>query len=383
MSVRKNKESKYWSNMYVTSDQDNTEQPNSDNTEQTNSRFVISTDPPIKYEDDKKVKLYRGIKESEYQEVSSFYQKYNDMSTGNTTLLPVKELKRYLAIENISILMRSSNGMLVGTIICLMLPVKNKNDISEEVIMHGCTTFLAVHPALRGLGLCMALIRGLIEYGYEDGYYCDYHMVAFKIGTNSIPINSWYRPINLNRAKELGFLYDGHKDPRNSTKVRLKYRTKLPNNHRYVQVSPDNKNINTSLEYYKGLVQNRNFAFWPDEPLWALWVKSFPTYLIYKGDNEVGIISINTVYCVIKSREETGKIVFPIICEGNMGSVMLVLCNISYKLKYDVIYFHQHGDVTEKALESINSIKTTTKLWFSLYNNRIKIQPEDIHLPLL
>jgi len=194
-----------------------------------------------------------------------------------------------------------------------------------------------------------------------------------------------YRPINLSRSKELGFMYQGYDDPTKSTKVRLKYRTKLPKNHSYVQISPDDKNnVLLSLEYYKELVRDKKFVFWPDESLWSDWVRSFPTYLIYKGNNKVGLVSLNTVYCVLEQTGgEKGRLGFPIICVGDMGSVMQVICNIGHKMKYDVIYFHQHGDTTEKALESINSLKTTTDLWFSIYNNQIRIQPEDIHTPLL
>ena len=344
-------------------------------------KFIISKEVPVKFEDDKKVVISEGIQESEYEEVSHFYQKYNRMSTGNITLMTVDDLKRHLILPNISLLMRSANGMLIGTIISILLPVKNRNDITEQIIMHGCTTFLAVHPGLRKMGLCMALIRRLIEIGYERKMYCDYHMVSFPIGSNSIKISSWYRPINMGRSKELGFLYDGFRDPRNSTKVRLKYTTKLQPNHTYIIVGPNN--INVSLKYYKSIIKDSKFAFWPNKDLWSQWVTSFPTYLIYKGDKIVGVVSINTVYCVIEKSQEMGRILFPIICNGEMESVMPVVCSIANDLKYDVVYFHEHGSVTEDALGKINAIQTNTKLFFSLYNNQILLNQTDIDVPLL
>jgi hypothetical protein len=345
------------------------------------SNFIISKDSPVKYNEGKKIVLHRGIKQEEYGEVSAFYQKYNRMCTGNTTLVPESELKRYLALDNSSVLMRSPNGKLMGTIISLVLPIKNKSETAEEVILHGCTTFLAVHPAVRGHGLCMGLIRELINYGYEDGIYCDYHMVAFKIGNNSIPINSWFRPIKLSRSDELGFMYPGSNDPRSKTKNRLKYRCKLPLNHRIEMVESDN--LSLSLTYYKDKVKNYKFVFWPDIEIWEKWVKSFPTYLIYNGENVVGITTVNTVYCVIETTGETGKILFPIICEGDMKSVMPCLCYIGLDLDYDLLYFYEHGSITPDALNKINAVKTSTKLWFSLYNNCIKIKPSDLHSPML
>lgn len=373
-------ESKYWSEMYI-SDNNNDDK-----------QLIISKDRPVGFDTDKNIKLFVGINPENYDEVASFYQKYNQMSTGNTTLLPVDDLKRYLSMNNISILMRSSNGMLIGTIISILLPIKCNN----TVITHGCTTFLAVHPGLRKMGLCMAMIRKLIEVGYEQGLYCDYHMVAFPIGDNSIPLNSWYRPIDINRSKELGFLYDGWKDPRNSTKIRLKYNSKLPPSCSYVLV--DNTNCNVSLEYYLKIVEKTKFGFYPDKNTWQQWINAFPTYLIYqqtsnkqniKNQNKnkqnkiVGLVSINTIYCIITQTKETGRIMFPIICDGDMDIVLKVTCSIAYDKNYDVVYFHEHGNVTSDCLSRINSIKTTTKLWFSLYNNRIKLDVSDIHIPLL
>jgi hypothetical protein len=352
------------------------------NSTDTDKGFIISKEPPVKFDDtNKKVILCEGIKESEYNEVADFYQEYNCMSTGNTTLLPVSELKRYLSIDNISLLMRSGNGKLIGTIISLLLPVKNSNNYTEEIIIHGCTTFLAVHPLVRKMGLCMALIRKLIEIGYEKGVFCDYHMVSFPIGDNSIALESWYRPIDLSRARELGFLYDGYMDSHNSTKLRLKYRTKIPNDHSYVEVNKSN--INISLNYYKELVKEKKFSFWPDEKLWIRWVNSYPTYLIYNKNKCVGILSLNTIYCFLEKTKETGRILFPIICDGEMTSVMQVVCAIAKDLKYDVVYFHRHGNVTDVALSKINAIKTNVKLWYSLYNNCINLKPVDINVPLL
>jgi len=364
------KESKYWKEMYISAD--NNASPDS---------FIISKQPPAPYTDRDNIKISRGIVQEEYEEVCAFIEQHNRMSTGNTTLLPKEELVRYLSLPNTSVLMRSPNGKLMGLIISLELPVRNKNKTNEEIIVHGCTTFLNVHGSLRGHGLCMALIRGLIGYGFEDGHYCDYHMVAFELGANSIPLNSWFRPIRLERAKDLGFLYPGYGNPRNSRRNRLRYRTTIPKEHRYELVTEDD--LEEGLRYYLKTVENENFAFWPDLQLWSQWVKSFPTYLVYKGENIVGITSLNTIYCRMEQTGGTGKVLFPIICNGDMSSVMPVLNTIAKENGYDIIYYHQHGLVTEADLESVNAIKTTTTMWFSLYNNQIKLTDQDIMVPLL
>ena len=369
----------YWSDMFIKSSkssksiQPNSTQPNSTQPNQ----IIISKEPPVPYDKgSKNFTLFEGITPSQYQEVSAFIEQHNCMSTGNTTLLPTTELERYLNMENISVLMRGNNqNKLMGTILSLVLPIK----IEKKIITHGCTTFLNVHPAIRGFGMCMALIRGLAGFGYKKKVYCDYHMVAFKLGDNSVKLNSWYRPINLNRCKDLGFLYHGCNDSRSSIKNRLKYTNDLRGSMNFVKVGNDED----QYKYYLETVKNKKFVFYPDIDLWKKWITSFPTYIIYNNSAKVGIVSLNTTYCVIESTGGTGKVCFPIICNGDMEYVLPVLNHIARIEKYDVVYFHQHGDVTQSALESINAIKTDTTLWFSLYNNSIDLDSSDIYAPLL
>ena len=362
----------YWSDMYIKSGDSHLK----------NNSIIISKEPPIKYDDhEKKINLLNGIKPSVYEEVSNFIKQHNRMSTGNTTLLPTKELERYLDLENISILMRSqNNNKLMGTIISLLLPIKVVNGGNKEIITHGCATFLNVHSAIRGFGMCMAIIREGISLGYEKGIYCDYHMLSFKLGDNSVKIKSWYRPINLSRSKTLGFLYPGYNDLRSTVKTRLKYTTILRGTMNYDKVSSTNIDY---YNYYLSTIKNKKFSFYPDITLWKKWVTSFPTYIIYNNSSKVGIVSLNTTYCTIESTKETGRVCFPVICNGDMQYVLPVLGHIARNENYDVIYFYQHGDLTDSSLESFNAIKSDTNVWVSLYNNSIDLKPEDIYAPLL
>ena len=124
-------------------------------------------------------------------------------------------------------------------------------------------------------------------------------------------------------------------------------------------------------------------AFCPDISLWTRWIKGFDTYVIYNNNIKVGIISLNIIHCIIATTGNEGRIATPIICNGDMKSVIPVLVNIVDIKEYDVLYFHQYGDVKTKHLESINCIKTDHTMWFSLYNNKIKIKPSDISVPFL
>ena len=276
-------ESKFWKDMFV------------ENGQNEGNTFIISKEKPISYGGKKNIKVIKGLEVSEYDEFCSFIQNHNKMSTGNTTLLPKSELVKLLKLDNNVVLIRSNVGnKLIGTIMTIKLPIRNKQDSKCEIITHGCTTFLSIHSKLRGNGLCMALIRGLVGYGYEEKVYCDYHTVPLKIGNNSIKVNSWYRPIHLQNSTKLGFL---HSNTNTKTRNRLKYKTNLQKGYSFSKIT--NTNSIESLNLYKKLIKNKKFVFYPDIDLWKKWINIFPSFIIYKENVEIGIVSLHTLYCII------------------------------------------------------------------------------------
>ena len=271
------------------------------------------------------------------------------------------------------------NKILIGIVMTILLPIKNKNENRQEIITHGCTTFLNVHPKIRNHGMCMALIRRLIENGYQKNIYCSYHTVPFKLGNNSILLTSWYRPINIKKCTDIGFLFPGYDDKKMYTRNRLRYKNKIPKNVSYKKV--DANNIEESFEVYQKFIQNKKFVFFPDIKLWKLWINLFPTYIIYKNKEQTGILSVNSLTCKVKTTQKEGKIITPIICNGDTKSILSVLTYIGQKENYDVAYFYQYGDITTENMKIMNCIKTNDKMWFSLYNNNIKLNIEDISVP--
>ena len=363
--------SKYWSDMFLY---------RSDRSNISTATHIISKETPIG-PDNPNIMTQIGINPSEYEEVSSFLNKYNRLSGGNTTLLPPSELSRYLSFDNISILLRSKKGDLIGTILSLKIPIRIKSNGIEETITHLAASFLCVHPSLRGMGICMSLIRSGIIEAHKEQIYSGYCMVSFEMGKNSINLRSWYRPINLIRARDMGFVFWGS-EMENSRKIRLRYNTKLLPNIRYDRVDQNNSVI--GLEYYRIKIANKKFAFYPDTFMWEKWIEAFPTYMIYKGDTPVGIVSTNTAYCIIEATGVKGKILFPNICLGNMELVLNCIHHIADVTDHDLVYFNEYGDIKENLLES-NKYTQVEKsdVWFSLYNNSVEIEPTDIFCPLL
>lgn len=350
--------SKYWSEMFISTDSD----PQS-------REIIISKEEPVKYTEDRPI-IFSHITPEDYQEVSDFYKTHNKMSSGNTTLLTPSDIAKYLSLDNFSVIIRSIKEKLMGSVISINLPIR----VDKEVIYHGCTTFLTVHSSIRKHGICMVLIRKLTELGFHREIFCSYYTIPFKLGDNSISVECYYRPILLTKCRELGFVYPDCYDIRMNTKNRLLYTVKKPPNFSFRKADID------SLEYYRKVIGNKRFVFYPDEKLWKQFIELFPTYLISRDDNVVGIVSINTVHCEM-SNGIKGKIAMPIICNGNTQLIMEILPTIV--CDHDVLYVYCCGDITKEILEKFHFIKTSNPVWFSLYNNRINLDIRDLSVPIL
>lgn len=363
--------SKYWKDMYISTGEE--------------EEGIISTSPPIGYEDSKKkITLHRGISKEGYDEFCDFIKNQNKMSSGNYTLLPKGELDRYVKFNAKVITMRGgSKNSLIGTLISIPFPIKC--DVSDEPIMHGSTSFLNVHRALRGNGMAMALIRELIQWGFEDQIYCDYHMTDNKIGEQAFQISSWYRPINLPKSIGLGFMIPEFNKPHLFAKNRMKYNTKSMSGYKTVRVLK--KNQEKALNFYQKIGKDKRFIFWPDVALFSRWIQHFPTFLVRKKEDKeiVGIFSITSLFCRM-GEEVEGKLCLPLLfnCKGGFNTaVMRGLIHVAQEREFDTLYVYQTGDINRECLESVNAIETLDKSWFSLYNNAMSLGPEDISIPLI
>ena len=363
--------SKFWDQMFISKDEE--------------EKGIISKDPPIPFQDvEKKIKLNRDLISDEYEEFCNFISSQNKMSSGNYTLLPIEELKKYIFLNAKIVTLRGGNKhSLLGTILSIPIPIKCKINNKEEIITHGCTTFLNIHKILRSHGLAMALIRELIEWGYQDKIYCDYHTTDNPIGKNSIQISSWYRVLNLPKSIGLGFTIPDFNKPHLFAKNRVKYNTKGASGFKYHKIK--DSNIGCALEFYRNKTKDKKFVFYPDLDIFEKWVKSFPTYIVKTNKKIVGLFSYNSLYCRMDETLE-GKLCLPLIFISELEfkkEVLRTLINLSNLQEYDCLYMYEIGDLDRYLLESVNALETVKKSWVSLYNNGIKLNPKDIYVPLI
>jgi len=358
-----------------------------DTTTTTTNSIIISKDVPIEYEGNKKIIFEKSIDDIKVkEEIIEFISRHNKTTSGNTTLLSMDELERYIRLGSRWLLMRSDTAKrsLIGIVMSLPLPIKVKDGEESKIITHGYTTFLNVHNSLRGHGLCMAMIRELIQDGYKDGIYCDYHLVPDKIGENSLLINSWYRPLNLKSCVDVGFIYPGYNDPRSKVKNRLKYSTRLNPNIETILVDKDSA-VNVFC-FYKQLVDDKEFAFYPELDFWLLWIEEFPTYLIkdIKTNKDIGIFSLGSVSVKIESVNKIANLSLPVLAVATDANKLLnAIIHESSNLGYDALYIYELGDFSSGELERIHSLKTTVSLYFSMYNNNSILNKEGIITPII
>lgn len=152
-------------------------------------------------------------------------------------------------------------------------------------------------------------------YGYENQIFCSYQLSSFKLHENAVSINTWYRPINLIRSLLLGFSFPGYNDLSNFHKTREKYSCKGIKGVDIKLVKDGNaENV---LEFYKRLVKDKKFVFYPDLALFKKWIKAYPTYFV----KDVGIFSIGIVNCKMPNGTE-GMLASPLVLLVARGMVL-------------------------------------------------------------
>ena len=344
--------------------------------------IIISKDEPIEYSGNKNIVIQRGISKEDYNEIYEFIRDQNQMSSGNFTLLPTTELDKFVKMDSLMLLMRSKNSSkLIGSIFSMLFPIRCKLfQNNDEIVTHGCTTFLNVHSKLRNHGMCMALIRELSRYGYEKNLYCSYSLTSFPLSPKSIPISSWYCPIDLAKSIALGFTYPNWNNPAEFMKNRMLYKIKKVKKHSINRVS--DSNIEKALSFYAKINEGRKFVYAPNSEEFRKFILQYPTFLIELEKKPVGIFAISSVYCRM---EMDGILALPLIfnsLEEHAKDVMKCLLSVAKERDYDTLYSHCVGDITSDLLKSVNAIQTKEKTYFSLYNNSMKLSPEDLYVPL-
>jgi hypothetical protein len=364
---------------------------------------VISLERPIENDEINKkvnlVSLTKDISNEIKDEIIGYLSQENQMFSGNYTLLKNEDIDKFTKLDMIGVLMRGGQkNTLLGTIFSIPFPIKchfknkneNKNE-NTEILVHGCTSFLNVHSKLRGHGMAKLLIGKLLQVGYERNIYCGYQITSFAASPTSIKINMWYRPLNMLRSLELGFVFPHFNEIGHFHENRIKYACRKPKGFNINQITQST--ILKAYNFYVNIqnnesITNKRFIYWPNEEEFIKWTKIFETtYLVTNKENKdiVGLFTYKPFYCRMSDTHIEARLCLPllVVCKGHYNSITLQsLIYMASQQCYDVLYCYQLGDLNRDCLTENSCISTTNPSWFTLYNNYMKLQPEEISVPL-
>jgi len=360
---------------------------------------LISVNPPAPFTTELNVKFVSdgsdgsdGSHNIDLQAVSNFLTKHNITTTGNTTLCPAEDLRKYQKFGGYNIVMLSSSDKIIGFIMSIVCPIKinpSEKLAHSSKIMCGCTSHLCVAKPLRNMGLAMGLMKELIASGYKDNVYCSYGTATMKISGNAVKITAWYRPIDLAKCKESGFAYKSYIKPtdRGTSRDELAYRvSNLNDRYNIIKLDPS-QDVSEHLDYYLSIVNNKKVSFYPDYTHWVKWLSTFNTYVVSDGDNKLGVFSYTTIHANIAETGETVSMAFPLLFVSGTDSsgdniLMKAMLSVVKADGFPLIYIYQCGSLTSELLSQHNAMETSAKIYLNWYNHSVRVTPEDVYLPL-
>lgn len=268
----------------------------------------------------------------------NFMNQHNRTASGNLNLMTPEILQRLKKIKS-GFVEATINDQLIGTMVVIPM-----GDVS-----HG--TFLCIDPNFRGQRIAPQLIQtGLNWCSPPVGYF----LTADKKTLTSLPIYRWYRPINVSRARELGFDFPNYRRPEDRTNAR--------------------DILHYSVKNLSGLkVLNSTDGPISDWP--------YPTYRIELNDEVIGHFSMEVRPIQMKNGQigNIGVIVWAKISHPKAFRGFL---EIGSRENVDIIFGYQVSGITPEVLNQFNAIPSTP-MYLGWANTGRRINAVDWDLPFL
>jgi hypothetical protein len=227
----------------------------------------------------------------------------------------------------------------------------------------------------------MSLIREITKIGYNNKIYCGYFIGTRKIGNNTIDLDKWYRPLNLNNLNTAGFTLPKSKNAKNDkTDIRSQLKYKTPWNSQYQIVRVTSENLDESLQYYQKEIEKKKFSYYPDTNQWNTWTSSFKTYLVTKDNKIHGLFSLGPIEVAIPETKIILSFATLLLYTGNSIVFQAAVYQASLE-EYDLLYGYIYGDITQEVVEHHHGFLMGS-ICFSLYNNNSILSKEDLSVPI-
>lgn len=304
------------------------------------------------------------------EDIISFIKTHDEGDNGNVTELTQESLQRLFSTPSVMAILRKDNKI-IGTMISPIFRVKYKRVNRKPLnILSSYSTFLCVDKLYRKQGLAMALIRSIMQEGFQRyGINHGYYMTFNKHHNINTSIESWYRPINLKKSKQAGF--DLESFGNSAVKQRLAYHVCKPT------LLPVKATLK-SYDLVQKILRQRyegNFCLAPTYKEFGWLCNCFDIYTV--GDYGLFMLFPITSYIYrTKQRVRNGHLSLMI---GDVLSHVLWAAN---ETNYDLVYGWCCGDVTTERVTNVKGIITAAETQLELYNTTTPIPPNNMFVPL-
>lgn len=326
------------------------------------------------------------LTDEKIENISNFYQKnYSIDNETNVTQLMPSDIIRYNNIDA-EILTIYVKSKFVGSIISCLVPVKIITSLDTEIliecsdrfnfvksensIIFGATSFLVLDRKYRGKGLGMALIQESLQILYANGGLTAYFINSISRCDNSIKLFYWYFPINLERLPSSIY-------PQNYRHL-FQIGT-LNSDMKTIKVNKDN--IEESFLFYDSLIKKKRFVFAPSLLYWEKWIAAFPTYLVFKNNEAIGVFSFNSNTVRYPINRITILKGYLLSCIGKQPETLQASL-FTAKQFYDILEFTETGDLNASLLSSISAQKYNKYKYINFFNTTISLHSSDMYVPL-
>jgi len=291
-----------------------------------------------------------------YSEIADFLRQHNNV--GNTTITLISEPLFNLFQDHLSVVVYDSSGI-AATCMALILPSSLGVDIAH-------TTYLCVRKDLSKKGLAAKVIRQMMKLTSERGIYVGYHQVDRPIGQNSVPIRSWWYPVNHKLVSQLGF--------------RLPVKGSHQKIRDHFQLRRNSQIVLNSWNEHKDWIVNESKRFQVTTDLLHM-LRSIPQI-----QTVIGVVSGQPIGCISYRRWE---IYFN--CLRKVVPVTLIILAIRPTEELfsallpsfeGLVYFHQIGDLTKEYFQQIKAVEGNIR-YLNWYNWSGQYTPDQIMLPFL
>lgn len=297
-------------------------------------------------------------------DIQQFIAQQNRTATGNVTELPTSVLARIKSTPS-AITVLTYKRLIIGTMFSLIL----RCAIDGTEVLSSYITFLCVNKVMRKKGLAMIMIRCTLQEGYRRyGINHGYYMTETVHHDNHSPLTSWYRPLNIKRARSAGFQIPtfilNNKGSRQTR--RMTYSIGRPG------VLPTPAIIDDYSTARKILATGK-FALAPTEDEWSMLCQCFDIYLV----QDYGLFFLFPAQLTVQNTGQKVYLAELVLMIGDCLSQVLWIV----KDKYDLLYGWCIGDITGPRVSAAKGINALSNVYLEWYNSHL-VAVADAKIPV-